>query len=303
MKKFALTIILIFSLSFFCACNRQDQVSIGDDFIMLSLEQTSNGGMVQSIRFSLNSKRLNSLSSSLQEELTFRKNLIKEVEIIRNEFLFTYAIKYVKNPVDEYKINKGVILTDVVYQEKGDYVGFDIYFTSSGAWNYYNSSDTIDNENSNKPTNNDGNLFFKRTKNKGAFPFSAIVKTENETKLAGEIYKERFLSSAKGLSFEQKLREEYNCQYIYNYATFYKKLKSDSQLQYYGNDKKYHHVWVVDEEKLTEESSMTLSITQLNRGWWIFFALTIPLAIAMNCIIIIKIKEKKTREIKKEKID
>ncbi len=297
MKKFALIFILIFSLSFFCTgCQKREEVIIADDYIMLSLHQSSNGGMRQSIKFSLNSKRLKEISASMQEELTFRRNLIKEIDKIRNEFLFTYAIKYVSNPIEQYKINQGVILTDVTYEEKGDYAGFEIYFTSSGAWNYYNSNDS-QSEDEKKPCTNKGNIFYKKIVNSGIFPFSSQVKTDTEAKLVGEIYRERFLSSAKGLSFENKLREEYHCQYLYDYGSLFQKLNSDAQIQYYGSDKKYHHVWVVEEEKLSKENQIKLSMVQINRGWWIFFAVAVPLLIASICIIVIKINTK--RKLKK----
>ncbi len=313
MKKIVLIFILIFSLSFFCGCEKEKEVEIGDNFIMLSLEQSSKGGMLQSIRFSCNSEFLNEVSASMKEELEFRKNLIKEVEAIRNEFLFSYALKYVKNPIEQYKINQGVILTDVTYQSRGDYVGFDIIFTSTGAWNYYNSSlknegkpeenpDNSQDENQGENEDNlqkepskvyQDNLFYKRIINKGTFPFSATIQVENEQKIVGQIYKDRFLCAAKGLSFEKKLIENYQPQYIYNYTTIYQKLKSDAQLQYYGSDNKYHHVWIVDEQNLNSQNAMTLSITMINKAWWIFFAMIIPLVTAFILILIIKIKNRK----------
>ncbi len=298
MKKLVLAIILIFSLSFFVGCQKQEKINISDNFIMVSLEQASNGGMVQSIRFSLNETMIKDISASLQEEVNFRRNLIKQVENIRNEFLFGYALKYVSNPIDEYKINQGVILTDVSYQSSGDFVGFEVVFTSSGAWNYYNFSEKTDDEISQSKKYN-GNIFMKKIVNKGIFPFSAQVKTEKGQQMVGEIYKERYLSAAKGLSFEKKLGEIYDCQFIYNYGTMSQKLKSDAKLQYYGNDKKYHHVWIVDDDELKTDNTMTLSITQINKGWWIFFALLIPVFTSAVTIIIIKFKNRNVKSKKK----
>ncbi len=295
MKKLFLSFILIFSLSFFCGCNKTSSPQIRDNYIMLSLEQSSNGGMTQSIRFGVDSKSINKMASSLKEEITFRRNLIEEVNEIRNEFLFSYAILYVKNPVEEYKINQGVILTDVCYNEKGDYVGFEMIFTSSGAWNYYHPSSSSNDKEESKPKRG-GNIFFTKSSSHGLFPFSAKINT-GEEKLVGNVYKDRYLSSADGLSFESKLKDSYQPQFIYNYATYSQRLKTNGNLSYHGTDNKYHHVWIVDGDKLTSENQIEISLTIINKGWWLFFAVGIPLSACGISIFIVKFKQK--RKIKK----
>ena len=78
MKKALLVFILIFSLSFFCGCQKEE-ISISRDFYLLSLD-LSKSVVTESVRVGVNSQKISSLASSKQEELEFKKNLINEVE-------------------------------------------------------------------------------------------------------------------------------------------------------------------------------------------------------------------------------
>ena len=119
----------------------------GADFIMLSLDFSSNGQIVQSIDFSLNNDWLNQNSKSVKESLDFKKNLTKQIETLRNEFLFSFALTYMNEPKEEYKINQGVLLSAVVYNEESQSIGFKIGFSGLGAWNYYHNATENNTEN------------------------------------------------------------------------------------------------------------------------------------------------------------
>lgn len=287
MKKIILTIILIISLSFFCGCQKKEEVEIRDNCIILSLSQNPNLTITQSVQYSLNSKYLNKVSSSLKEEFDFKRNLNKSLSELRKEFLLSFAIIYVENPQEEFKINKGVLLSEVAINEENDTIGFEIYFTSIGAWNYYHGIKDDDNIVEDK-----GNLFYKKNESKGIFPFSSVVKSSNGEKLAGNIYKERYISSAKGLSFEDKIKDDYKVQFIYSYSSLNKRLRSDANINFYQNGLN-HHLWVVDEDNLTGENYITLTTFMIYYGWWLLFAIVIPLIFGGAIIIIIILNRKR----------
>ena len=288
MKKIFLVLILIFSLSFFVGCGQTGEITIGDDYIMLSLEERSDGKIVQSMRFSLNNKKINGIALSLKEELDFRRNLIKQVSEIRNEFLFGFALTFISNPCDEYKINQGVILSEVTYNENNDTIGFDIYFTSAGAWNYYHKKDPADDK---KPSQN-GNIFYKRSVSKGLFPFASKTKIQEEEIMIGKVYKNRYLAAAKGLSFEANLKEDYRPCYVYNYSTPLSRIKSNANLVFRGIDRNYNHLWVVEDDNLCDQNTLSLSLTFIYRGWWIFFATFLPLSVCAIAILTVVLRKK-----------
>lgn len=287
MKKFLLVFILVFSLSFFCGCSRAQTPQIKDDFVVLGLENFSNGRMVQSLRFSCNGKRFDEKNAPLKEKLEFRQNLVDMISEIRNQFLFSFALTYVQNPNDEYKINSGVILSPATYDEKNDSVGFNIIFTSLGAWNYYHKSGE---EQEVKAENTCGNIFYRKVVSNGENPYLSVNSSGDS---AMEIYKAKYLSALKGLSIEEEVKSEYAPQFIYNYATPQQAVKSNSDLMYRGREGLYHHVWIVEEGDKAEDNKITLSITYVFKAWWIFFALLIILSVCLISIIIVKIKDTK----------
>ena len=279
MKKIFLTFILIFSLSFLGGCGKVNDVEIDKNYIMLSISQNANGTTNQSLAFGVNSDFLRQYSKSIQEEMIFKQNLIKEVETLRNEFLFSFALTYMNNPQEEYKINQGVLLSQVGYNADGDYIGFEITFTSSGAWQYYHPNKENPNENSQKNSKK-GNIFYSKQQSEGIFPFSAQI---NEELKVGEKYKNCYLSALKNLSFADKVKENYHPDFVYNYASPYSKFHSNAQLTFKGTDNNYHHVWI--EESLEDCQNIKLNVYLIYKGWWIFFTLLISLFVMTIAIV------------------
>lgn len=293
MKRLFVSFMLIFSLSFLCGFSSKSTSVETEDFIMLSLDFSSNGQIVQSIDFSFNSEAVNEISSSLKETLDFKNALIKNIETIRNEFLFSFALTYMANPVEEYKINKGVLLTAVTFDEENDTVGFKMGFSSLGAWNYYHQSgEKEDSEGEEEKQNK--NIFLNKIESKGIFPFSAqVTGQDNQVVTVGSRYKNFYISSAQSLSFYEKLKETYQPTFIYNYSSFNKKLRSDGDLFFTDSAGHLHHVWLVDDLASEEENSINLYYYLVEKGVWLIFAITIPLFAMFIAIIIIKIKDKR----------
>lgn len=271
----------------------------GADFIMLSLDFSSNGQIVQSIDFSLNNDWLNQNSKSVKENLDFKKNLTKQIETLRNEFLFSFALTYMNEPKEEYKINQGVMLTAVVFNEESQSVGFKIGFSSLGAWNYYHNAKENNTENDEKAEkiNKNFNIFMQKVENKGIFPFSPLVKIQEEKKItAGERYKNIFVESAQGLSFYEKLKEDYHPVFVYNYSTFNTRLRSDATTTFIDNSRHLHHVWLIEENNLNNENTILIYYYNINRGAWLLFTLGICLEGMGISILIVKRKQHKNRD-------
>ncbi len=282
MRKISFLIILLLTMSVLCGCTKTKSIEISNEYILLSLSN-SGSTITQSVRFGIDNQKMKRVSSSLKEELEFRKSLQSKIDILRNEMLVSLALTYIENPVKEYRINKGVLLTNVEYDEKNSCAGFDVIFTSTASWQYYHKSE-------NQAQTQDG-LFLTKQKSEGVFPFSAQMK-DGET-LVGERYRNLFLDAAKGFSFEDEIKSEYNPQFIYIYSTPYQQLKSNANLSYRGSDGHYHHIWV--ENSLKADDKISLSILQIHYGWWIFFALFIPLFVMSACIVIIKFPKRKNQ--------
>lgn len=280
MKKYFLSFLLIFCLFVFSGCNKGQQLQIADNYIMLSIDQSNTGQTKQSVVFSVNSNFLINNAKTPTEEFSFKQNLIKRVEELRNEFLFSFALVYMQNPIEEYKINQGVLISQVGYNVQGDYVGFEITFSSIGAWQYYHQSG----ETSQKEEK-DKNIFIKKNKSEGIFPFSAKMA---EGSNVGDKYKNCFLSASGGLSFEKTLAENYKPDFIYNYSSYYSRFHSNADARFKGDDHKYHHVWI--EKDLNSCENICLYTYSIAKGWWIAFTLIICLSIMTISILILKRK-------------
>ena len=269
-------------MSIFTGCGaKKSSIQISREYILLAV--SNNGGSIcQSLRYGVDKDKMSKISSSLKEELDFRKSLLSQIETLRNEMLMSFAISYLQNPIKEFRINSGVILTNVAFDDKNSCAGFDIIFTSNEAWKYYHNIE--------EKTSEKKGFFIDRQVSRGIYPFS--VKMKEDGKLLGERYKEIFFNAISGYSFEDKLKKEYSPQFIYLYSTPYQKINSDATFSY-RSDKLYHHLWV--KEKLSENDEITLSVNTIYYGWWILLVLVISLTGMAGGIIIVKICEKKKR--------
>ena len=110
--------------------------------------------------------------------------------------------------------------------------------------------------------------------------------------MIGKVYKNRYLAAAKGLSFEASLKEDYRPCYVYNYSTPLSRLKSNANFVFRGIDRNYNHLWVVEDDNLCDQNSLSLSLTFIYRGWWIFLATFLPLSVCAIAILSVVLKKK-----------
>lgn len=257
---------VIFSLFCFGGCTKNDE-TISNDFIMISISLGQNGEIIQSVNFVVNSEKIKEKSKNNEEYLDFIANLIKNVEKIREEYLYSIALKYLSSPNEEYKINQGVFISNVVYWSESDSVGFVIKFNSNESWNYYHQSTTGSNINQSK------NVFIKRVETKTQFIFSKNYGNEKLT--IGERYKNLYLSSATGLSFESEINN-YSPDFVYSYSTPYQNFHSNSNIQFSKANLNFH-VWKVKEGDLESENEVILWYNQINYGMWYLTVLIVVL--------------------------
>lgn len=283
MKKifiFLSLLILIFPIfaSHNLTISNGEKVEVKEDFILLSLDVSS--APIQSIQFSLSNQLLDKCNLTESEKIEFIDSLIEKVDMIRTEFLLNLTLKYIQNPISEFKINDGVILSSVVYDSEQSLVGFKIVYQSMAAFNYYNSSSK-----STKPLNR-GNIFIQKYTSTSLFPFCGEVNLGGgRTIMAGERYKNFFTSAASGQDYYQTLCQFYSPVYIYDYVV---NGKLSSNAQYVAKDERgVHHVWLTSENELQSKPTISLSIAIINRAAWFLTALILAFCALLISIIII----------------
>ena len=284
MKKILCIIILIFSLFYFSGCSNQKDISLSEDFILFSTQVGQDGKVVQSINFSVNSKKISEICTKNEEKMKFLANLIENIEKTRDDFLYNFALIYLEKPIEEYKITKGVYLSKVCYFEDTDTVGFKIIFSSFDAFKYYHKIENNASEGKKKT-----NLFYNKAETQTQFLFSS---TDSLGVSSGEKYRQKYIISAKGLSFEETIRESYKPDFLYDYVTPYRSIRSNATFTFMEN-KSFHHLWKTPYENLSESNEIIIWFFTINFGLWYIFALglvLIPLGISLVIYYIFKRK-------------
>lgn len=278
MKKIFLIGLCLCSLFLFTSCKSSEQAKPLKDYIALSCYLEENR-VETNIEFGYDGQRFQKRPTS--EVVKFKKRLKENIETLRNEFLLSFAIKFSQNPIDEFAINKGVFLSQVVCE--GDNVGFNIIYSSIASWRYYNSSS--------KEGNLDkGVTFIKKIENCGVFPFAGLM---SNGKRLGEKYKQAYSSALKGLTFETIEKREYDPYFIYDYATYSSRLKSDCQIYKHSNGL-YHNIWIKSGEKY-KNATIKLWQYEINYGSWQLIAILICI---IPCGVYIYIQNQKEKQAK-----
>lgn len=273
MKKIVF-LLMIFSLFCFSGCGKKAE-AISSDFIMMSVAINENMEIQQSVNFSVNSQKIKQKSKNNAEYLTFLANLVENVKKIRDEFLYTLALKYMANPDEKYKIGQGVILGSVAYFAESDSVGFSLTFTSPETWSYYYASA----ENSENEINNN-NIFIKKTESRSQFLF--CVKTDDGI-MVGQKYKSIYLQSAFGLSFYETL--SYYPDYVYSYMIPNKSIRSNADIKFSDTNLEYH-VWKMSDKNLNNNKQVVVWYNKVNYGMWYLMALIIVLLPTMVLLLV-----------------
>ena len=252
----------------------------------MSIALNNDGEIIQSVNFGLNSEKIKEKAKNDNEYLSFLSNLIENVSKLRSEFLFTIALSYAENPIEEYKINQGVSLSNTCYFSSSDSVGFSIKFSSIDCWRFYHEIGGKQEEPSVQ------NVLIKKTSSSSEFVFSLKA---SEGMTVGERYKNLFISSANGLSFEQNMND-YHPDFVFFYSSPFQKLRSNANIKFSNSGANYH-VWKFEEESLKQSHEIEIWYNQINYGLWYVLVLVSVLLPTACILAIFHFKNKKKRKV------
>ena len=102
MKKIIIAFILIFSLSFFYGCNTNEK-ELSGSYVAVGIKYLPDGQIVQSIELKTNLIEC----FAEHEKSAFIRGVCDGLEEKRNLFMLGFAVKYLQNQKEEFKIGKG----------------------------------------------------------------------------------------------------------------------------------------------------------------------------------------------------
>ena len=283
MKKYVI-FLLIFAICPFVlvGCDQKNEIEL-DDYIFLNLDYQS-GKVSFHLYFSVDESGLSYQGGEIEKQ-KFLKNLEKNIETIRMEYLFSLALIYIQNPIEEYKINSGVLISPVIYSHEKGLIGFDINYTSLRAYRYYSNSPPSSGDNKNQ-----GNIFLYKHSSTGQNPFSVPISIgQGQTIPTGERYKNMVIESFSGTNYGQEYIASYNPSFVYDYSCPYSYIKTDADVKLKQNNT-YHNYWI---ENDLEGKTITLTLQYLNLFTCQIFILATVLIGTFVAIIICKIIKKK----------
>lgn len=283
MKKFVVfLLIFVFCPILLAGCNQKKDIEL-DDYIFLNLDYQSDKVSFH-LYFSVDESGL-SIEGGEIEKRKFLKNLEKNIETIRMEYLFSLALIYIKNPIEEYKINSGVLISPVIYSHENGLIGFDINYTSLSAYKYYNSFSSSKEDNTNQ-----GNMFLYKHSSVGRNPFSVPINIgQGQTIFTGERYKNIVVDSFSGTNYSKEYIASYNPLYVYDYSCPYSYIKTDADIKI-KKDNTFHNYWI---EKELDGKTITLTLQYLNLFICQVFILATVLIGTTGALITCKIIKKK----------
>ena len=164
--------------------------------------------------------------------------------------------------------------------------GFNIIFKSFDAWRFYHSNGQEQEKNDN------GTIFIKKNVSQSEFIFSSKT---IEGEMVGEKYKDIFITSANGLSFENKM-QDYQPDFVYSYSSPYHNLRSNSDIKFSNSGSSYH-VWKVEEKNLGKDNDIKIWYSEINYGLWYIVVLAIVLVPTGSLLLIFHIKSRRKRRV------
>ena len=275
MKKIIIAFIFIFSLSFFYGCTSKTE-ELEHDFVSVQMQYLPNGNISQS--FAIKTNFVSQLSD--EECVTFSQGVCKALDEKRNRFFLAFAVTYLQNPNEEFKIGKGVIVSPVCYQTDKQIFSFQISFPSIAAWQYYNHSQRQEGEIVRKVP------FFEKKTSKSTFPLA----NKGENECLGESFANVIISQLGQLEKGDELIKQYKPNYIYCYSTYISKIKSNADFVNRKGGQNYH-IWI--EKELQNCGQIEIYYYLYDRGLWLVLAVVIPTAGLSLYLLHLKLLKKK----------
>ena len=298
MKKlflsFSILLVCLMSLFAFSGCDKMAEV--GEQYIMVSLGRFSSGQTIQKFDFSFGTDKLSEIGLTEEEIEKAKANLITNINNFRCEFILSFQLTYQNAEQKDQTLivndkSSRLQVSNVEYSQTSDSVGFNIIFADQEVWNFYHPSTQEPSEDD----KSEGIVFVEKVSSKGTFPFASEVTLSGEEKTnVGERYKNAYLQSFDEFEKYQEIKNSYNPDFVYNYATPYSNLRSDGDGVFQDIDGLYHHVWVRNSQNYLSDSEINLYVYSPNRGWWyLFYLLLVLVAGGLLVAITLIVKKKK----------
>lgn len=290
MKKIFFLFILLIAISLSSSGYVSSATEKSEQFIEVQTLSYNTGEIAQGFYFSTNEDFLLSLGANNEEVNLFLSRLRSNISKFRNLLIANFASIYLQNPIEEFAIGEkgGLIIQDVISKEN-NCIGFQLLFTSSGAWNYYhpNKSNNENNKNESEDLN-----FISKILSEGEIIFAQTLDYQQMT--VGEYFIKMYIDAGEGII--DNLNENYSPQLIYDFAVGSSKLHSNADSVVYGNDNLYHHLWQRTIDNYKAASQLNLYYYKINQQWWYLTVILTGVAIVVvGCAFVLIIKKIKIK--------
>lgn len=274
MKKsfYALFLMLVVILSF-AGCNKVQNNSSAFETNAFRLARTcdENGKITVTYSFPVNSARFKELGYNDEQIKNYKFYLVMLVNALAQQ--------------NKQKIADGVAVSNCIYFENLDSVGFSIIFSDLQAQKDFYSSGEENSSSENSSSVKTSGFFMKKVELTTVFPFSAT--SAQDVKKVCEIAIASWQNDNK-ITDENVAKILDNSLFIYEYATTDGKLKSNN----YFYDEKYHYnVFVKSFEELKTDTNITFYYSVPNTPIWYLLALVL-VVFGMAAAYFIKIRQK-----------
>jgi len=262
------------------------------DYISISYNVYQDGKVSWALDFGLNTQ---TRSLKEEEKANYRLNIQLALQKIFKEKKSELQTIYNNDKKEEFDPVENITYTEVLYDQKTDSAGFMIFYKTVEAYKFYN------NEESDQREIND-NIFFTNQTYKQVFPFAKVIDLNGEKITLAMYYKNLYIDACKGLSIESKMIT-FDPHFIYDYASYSNRIKTNADLTYKDASGKYHYAWNEKTVNINTSIVMTKSLTTIKKGWWYVIGICAPLSVMGILIAIVKIKENKNKKQIKEATD
>lgn len=275
MKKFVYTLLFLSVFMCFGFVNispKQNQIS--NNAFRIVRQASDSGQIVLSYVFPLNSEKMKEVG-------------VEEKDILVYKFyLTTYVNSLVQN--SKSRQGKGVVVSNCLYFESVDGVGYSIAFENIDAQKrYFGTSD--EQEKSNAIKTKSKGFFMKTTYLQTTFPISSQAVADN----LKAVCKYALSSWCKNEEVSQGIKEKLELLldesiFVYDFATQQSSLQSDVM---YQDEIFSHNVFVKTYAELAEDNKITFWVTAPNKPVWYFAALVVVVLSIAIAFLIVKVKK------------
>ena len=294
MKKFLLTLfVMIFPLISLLGISNSTSALEPKQYIKAQTYSYADGKVLQGFYISVNDEFLKENGVSSTETTNFKLVLESLLDGYKKILIAYYSsIHETQDPEFIIGAGGGLEFSEVSIFE-GNYIGFQLLFTSRDAWKYYHPSSSGNDSANEGETNVE---FVSTISSKGEMIFAQNF-LEGIT--YGQYFANMYLQAGQDTTSIENLESIYQPIFVYEYAVASSKIKSNADYTFYSTANLYHHVWERNFENYLTESEINLYYYQPNTEWWYLTIICIGVMVVVVgtavCLILNKRKIKKAK--------